>query len=140
MTQPHATAVAHGPRAVMIVGASGTGKSCLALELMALGAMLVADDKVILTNLGAEIQLSCPKVGKGLIEARGVGLLSVNCCDKAMLEFVVDLDKTVLKRLPIPETTEILGVNVPVISGGSVANLASIVWCLLKGGQILPTE
>ena len=40
----HGTTVARAGRAVLILGASGTGKSALALQMIALGARLVADD------------------------------------------------------------------------------------------------
>ena len=43
----HASAVALGPVGLLIMGASGSGKSSLALELMARGAKLVADDQVV---------------------------------------------------------------------------------------------
>jgi len=50
MMQLHATAVAFDQKAVVITGPSGAGKSSLALQMMAFGADLVADDQVILTS------------------------------------------------------------------------------------------
>ena len=44
MTQMHATTVALRGRGLLILGPSGSGKSTLALQLMAVGARLVADD------------------------------------------------------------------------------------------------
>ena len=44
----HASAVALDGRGALLLGASGAGKSGLALRLMALGARLVADDRVLL--------------------------------------------------------------------------------------------
>ena len=41
----HASCVAIQGRAVLIIGASGRGKSGLALQLMAFGAKLVSDDR-----------------------------------------------------------------------------------------------
>ena len=46
------------PRGVLILGPSGAGKSTLALRLMALGATLVADDRV---------EVSAAPEGAGLI-------------------------------------------------------------------------
>ena len=48
----HASCVARDGRAVLIRGASGSGKSGLALQLMALGAGLVADDRTRLWREG----------------------------------------------------------------------------------------
>ncbi len=45
-TQLHASAVAVDGRGCLITGASASGKSTLALEMIALGAELVADDRV----------------------------------------------------------------------------------------------
>ena len=44
--QIHASAVALDGRALLIVGPSGSGKSALALRMMAHGATLVSDDLV----------------------------------------------------------------------------------------------
>ena len=45
----HATCIAWQGRGVLIRGPSGSGKSALALGLMAHGAVLVADDRVKLS-------------------------------------------------------------------------------------------
>ena len=62
--------------ALLILGASGRGKSALALGLMAAGATLVADDR---THLHArrrrQLVASAPAAIAGLIEARGIGIL-----------------------------------------------------------------
>ena len=42
----HASCIAVHGRGVLILGPSGAGKSSLALQLMALGADLVADDMI----------------------------------------------------------------------------------------------
>ena len=140
MSAQHGSAVAREGVGVLIVGASGSGKSQLALELMALGAELVADDGVLLKNDAAGVSLCCPASIKGVIEARGVGLLSVNAIDQARLAIVVDMDKTVTQRLPAPKSIAILGVEVPLVHGKNCVGLSAVVWCLLGGGQILPSD
>lgn len=96
----HATCVALDGRGVLILGASGTGKSALGLELMAHGACLVADDRTILTRVGTDIIASCPPHIKGLIEVRGLGLLEANPLPQARICLIVDLDQVETERLP----------------------------------------
>lgn len=140
MTSTHATVVAYNGRGVMIIGKAGAGKSGLALQLMAYGADLVADDAVKLRNEKGKIIASCPPNIAGLIEARSVGILSVKSIEQVVLEFVVDLDKTVAKRLPVLETKTILGVDIALIAGENLPNISAIIWSLLKVGYILPSE
>ncbi|MFZ3585333.1 HPr kinase/phosphorylase [Loktanella sp. DJP18] len=88
MTGPdtvHATAVAIAGRGVLIRGRSGAGKSALALDLMAFGAVLIADDRVHLTRRGDRILATCPPVLSGLTEARGLGLLRATPADVTIL-------------------------------------------------------
>jgi HPr kinase/phosphorylase len=96
----HATAVAAHGRAVALIGRSGSGKSSLALEMMARGAALVADDRVILTPAGDEILCSCPEPLRGKIEARGVGILHAAYASDVPLGLVVDMDHAETDRLP----------------------------------------
>lgn len=49
----HASAVSLAGRGLLILGASGTGKSGLALEMMSRGAVLIADDRVRLVRAEA---------------------------------------------------------------------------------------
>jgi len=140
MSARHGSAVARNGRGVLILGESGAGKSCLVLELLAIGADLVADDAVIVQKSGPELVLGCPPNIAGMIEAHGVGLLSVNSIDQARLAFVVDLDKTANARLPPPETVSILGVDVPLIRGKNTPALSAVIWMILGDGQLLPVE
>jgi len=138
MTAQHGTAVSRNGNAVLILGGSGAGKSSLAIQLLAYGADLVADDALELDVVGGDLVLSCPASIKGMIEARGVGLLSVNSVEKAKLAIVVDLDKTAEARLPEPKTFLYSTVKVPLIYGKGHPDLAAVIWCRLGGGQILP--
>ncbi|OYU18056.1 MAG: serine kinase [Rhodobacteraceae bacterium PARR1] len=96
----HAGCVALNGRGLLILGASGAGKSALALSMMALGARLVADDRTILTVDGDALIATCPATLRGLIEARGIGILHAEALDAAPLVLAVDMDQTEAQRLP----------------------------------------
>lgn len=96
----HATTVALNGRAVLLVGRAGAGKSTTALSLMALGADLVADDQTILTSENGRLLASCPPPLRGLIEARGLGLLNAPMVDQAKVVLCADLDHLETERLP----------------------------------------
>ena len=136
----HGTAISRNGHAALLLGSAGAGKSSLALHLLALGADLVADDAVRATLSDDRVILSAAPRIKGMIEARGVGLLTVKAVDKATLAIVVDLDKTAHTRLPEPEEYSILGVKFPLIRGKNNPGLGAVIWCLLGDGQILPLD
>jgi len=73
--QHHATVVAWAGSGVMIIGKPGSGKTSLALHLMALGCDLVADDRTELYKQGDQLVARCPLAIQGQIEARGFGIL-----------------------------------------------------------------
>lgn len=110
----HATSVALGGRGLLIRGASGSGKSSLALALMALGADLVADDRTVLTRNGKAVQMSAPEAIRGMIEARGIGLLHARCTF-APLVAVLDLDLSESDRLPPIRKGNVLGLPFPLL-------------------------
>lgn len=63
---------------VLISGASGVGKSELALELISRNHRLVADDAPEFSRLGPEtIRGRCPEVLQDFLEVRGLGLLDI---------------------------------------------------------------
>jgi HPr kinase/phosphorylase len=131
----HASAVAVAGRGLLIVGASGAGKSGLALRLMSRGARLVADDRVLVARHGASLVASAPAALRGLIEARGVGLLRAEPIEAAALALVVDLDAPAAARLPHPREIAYLGVQIELISGHGVPNLEASLVQLLKFGR-----
>jgi HPr kinase/phosphorylase len=62
---------------VLLLGKSGIGKSELALELVASGHRLVADDLVqILQTSPRVVTGSCPELARHYLEIRGLGLLN----------------------------------------------------------------
>ena len=96
----HATTVAMRGRAVLLMGRAGAGKSATALSMIALGAVLVADDQTILTSHEGKLFASCPMPLRGLIEARGLGLLNAPAVDQAEVTLCADLDQEENERLP----------------------------------------
>ena len=99
----------------MIRGPSGSGKSALALQLIALGAELVADDLTRLERAGGRLCALAPPRLRGVIEARGVGLLRAPLCPRAELVLLVELDRTEPDRLPQDRATRLLGLEVETI-------------------------
>lgn len=121
----HGTAVAVAGWAVLLRGASGAGKSDLALRLitgrdrfpgLAGSPILVADDRlhVSLSATGHSLALKAPETIGGLLEVRGVGILRVPFVPEATLALVIELSAlNDVPRLPDIESTEILGIPVP---------------------------
>lgn len=98
---------------LLILGKPGAGKSELALELMAIGAGLVADDQTMLDRDGDKVFLRAPTTIRGLIEMRGVGILRAAPLESAWLLAIVDLDQQETSRLPERRFADVLGVRVP---------------------------
>lgn len=115
----HATCVALAARGVLILGASGAGKSALGLELMAYGAQLVADDQTIVTRRGDDIFATCPPQIFGMIEARGLGLLAAEAISEARIHLIVDLDCSETERLPPKRHRDLLGVPIDLVFGST---------------------
>lgn len=106
----HASCVAVDGRGLLILGASGSGKSSLALRLIALGAALVSDDVTLLRIAGDAVVATCPNPNlQGLIEARGVGLLRAPWVESAVVSLAIDMDRAERDRLPPFRTVTILG-------------------------------
>ncbi len=131
----HASAVAVADRAVLILGASGSGKSGLALEMMAQGARLVADDRVALARRGDAVIASPPPALRGMIEARGVGLLRADALDAAPLTLAADLDHAPAARMPHPREITLLGVEIELIFAKGVPTLAAALIQMLRCGR-----
>jgi len=112
---------------VLLTGASGVGKSELALELLSRGHRLVADDAPLLERREGRLWGRCPELLEGFLEVRGLGVLSVRALlgEGAVLaevpvELVVHLepaDAAAMARLPrlhpVRDEVELLGVILP---------------------------
>jgi len=110
-TQIHGSAVVVDGRGCLIIGASGSGKSALALGLMSHGAELVADDGILAVRRGDEIWIAAQPTLAAAIEVRYVGLLVTSLSEPVRLELVIDLDSEETERLPQQHVHEVLGVE-----------------------------
>jgi HPr kinase/phosphorylase len=118
----HASAVLVGARAVLIRGPSGSGKSRLARDLLqaaARGALrfarLVADDRVHARPVHGRLLVRPPQALAGLIEIRGLGVMTLPHEPVAVVGQVVDLADPEAQRLPQPaaRTATIEGIALP---------------------------
>jgi HPr kinase/phosphorylase len=110
MTTVHATCVAVDGTGVLLRGASGAGKSDLALRLIDAGAVLVSDDYTRLEALDGALMASAPETIRGLLEVRGLGVVRVPCQAAAPLGLIVDLvAPETVERLPEPEAEAVAG-------------------------------
>ena len=119
----HGTAVAIGEsgaqRGVLITGRSGSGKSDLALRLIDRGAVLVADDQVIVEaakgqKRGPLLMHAVPGF-EGRLEVRGLGIVRFASAGSAPLALWAELGTAAAERLPEEETRQLLGASIPLL-------------------------
>lgn len=115
---------------VLIVGQSGLGKSELALELLARGHRLIADDAVEFSRQDGRLTGRCPPLLQDFLEARSLGVLNIRkLFGRSRLQASAALDLVIALDLPAAATPsglerlsglrasrEILGLQVPEIS------------------------
>lgn len=133
-----ASAVAIGGRALLIEGPPGSGKSSLALALVDRGAGLIGDDAVTLTGAGPMLLASPPPNIAGLLELRGVGLVTLPVAPPAPVALILMLGGPPAERLPdrpLP-VRMIAGVAVPQLSfdPGTIAPAPRAEWALRTHG------
>ena len=131
----HASCVAYAGRGVLIRGASGRGKSALALRLMALGAELVADDRTELRLENGTVMARAPEAIRGMIEARFVGILAAKALECAPIHLVIDMNHVETDRLPPKRNTELLGQSLPLLYRVDADHFPAAVIQLLAYGR-----
>ena len=110
----HATCVAIGETAVLLRGPSGSGKSDLALRLIDQGAVLVADDQVLLDREEDRIMARPPETLAGLLEVRGLGILKFPYRAPAPVGVAIELvEPGEMERMPEAETLSLLDKTIP---------------------------
>lgn len=132
-----ATAVALDGRGLMILGAPGRGKSALALQIMAHGARLVADDGLwVAPGPDGALWLTRPLTAPPMIEARHVGLLRAGpVADRAPLVLAVDLDRAEPQRLPPRRMVSHGGITAELILGAGNPTLWAVLIHHLRAGR-----
>jgi hypothetical protein len=118
----HASAVSvgvdfDGPLAgALLSGPSGIGKSSVALALIAhcpfRRTALIADDAVLLENIGGRLVARMPETIKGLIEIRGFGPARVRSAPSTLLTGAFELAESP-PRLPEPRQRAFAGAGIP---------------------------
>lgn len=104
----NATSIVLDEAAVLLTGASGSGKSDLALRLIDAGAQLIADDVTELHapdgRLQARFPAAAPADLRGRIEVRGLGIMPVRFVTESKpLILVAELVAPgMIERLPMP--------------------------------------
>ena len=106
-----ATAIARQGHAVLLRGASGTGKSDLALRAICRPMQLpgetspepfqlVSDDQTVLSVADGAVLASSPDPICDLLEVRGIGIVEVPSAVGLPLAMVVDLTNSAIERMP----------------------------------------
>lgn len=115
----HGTALDFNGSVILLRGDSGSGKSDLALRLLAAGATLIGDDYVTIAVKNKRLQVTAAPELHGMLEVRGIGIVYVQqvaSMDSANeLECIIDLvARESVTRMPDKEeaTEVMLGVNV----------------------------
>lgn len=118
----HGTALIIGDRGVLIIGASGSGKSSLALALIdrfaAAGrfARLVGDDQLLVTGFDGRLVVRTPPAIAGLVEVFGLGPATIRFEPQAVIDFVVRLIPCeALPRMQAEGSESICGCALPAL-------------------------
>ncbi|MGB1234320.1 MAG: HPr kinase/phosphorylase [Planktomarina sp.] len=132
----HATAVAWQGRAALLLGPSGSGKSDIALQMMAYGCDLIGDDRVLVTVQESSLVATTPAPVSGKIEARGLGILHAPFVQSATLQFAVDLSRDDDARFPAITKHDVLQIPLHVYVKCRTTGLAAALFHLLRYGSV----
>ena len=131
----HATCIAVEGLGLLILGPSGSGKSSLALQMVGLGARLVADDRVDLVRRGDALFATCPAPLRGLIEARGLGILRADPLPEARVILIADLGRPPAARLPPRGTFHLHGCEIDLVGAEPNAHFSAALMQYLRHGR-----
>ena len=132
----HATSLVLGSFGILLCGASGSGKSSLALTLIERAqqsgrvGMLISDDQTIISTENGNLIASAPHEIAGAVEIRGAGLFEVPYQPQAEINLLVELltaDKA--PRYPTDEKRELVGLMLPVLTLPALAGDCDSLQC-----------
>ncbi len=116
MTLYHGSCMNWLNKGILITGASGSGKSDVCFRLIDKGAILIADDQVLLENKNKQLLASCPEALEGLLEVRGLGILKTLYQKQAKIDFQIELAPlNDIERLPQKTLNTFENIEIPVL-------------------------
>lgn len=136
----HASCVSIDGFGILIIGPSGSGKSAFALQLMALGADLVSDDRTTVSFQGSNLFANAPDTIKGMIEARFVGLLTCEFVESTVVSLVIDISLTEKDRLPLTRHYNLLGQSIPLLHKVEIDYFPAAILQIAKSGGLNQTD
>jgi HPr Serine kinase C-terminal domain len=122
----HATAVEIDGQAILLTGASASGKSDLALRLIDRGARLVGDDAVHCLEASGVLLVKGATSLSGRLEVRGVGIFEMDVADQSPLRLIVELGGDGVRHPESWPLRDIAGWSVPVLRLNGFAASAPI--------------
>ena len=127
---------------VLMLGASGIGKSECALDLIARGHNLISDDAIIIKRIGDKLQGTAPALTREHLEIRGLGIINVRDLfgaaaigkQRKQIDLCVELKKwnevEEIERLGLDAKKEIIfGAEIPkfILPVSSGRNLSTLI-------------
>lgn len=139
----HASAFAYQGAGCLLLGPSGSGKSRLLAEALLYGALLVADDQVLLEERSGTLWASAPPRLQGVMELRGFGLIRrEDALAGHAIHCVVMLGEKAPERLPEQHYAAFHGINLPALRLAPPVSVSGLLLYLraLQEGHALPTD
>lgn len=135
-TRLHATAIGIDGQAAVLIGPSGSGKSSLALQLIALGADLISDDQCEVFTRDDLLCVKRPATLPKAIEARGFGLIRAPMVDEGNVVLVIQMDKTSQARMPDEQYMQLLSHQIKMIPNSDSAHFPATILLYLQHGPV----
>jgi HPr kinase/phosphorylase len=129
----HASCISAHGKGLLILGPSGAGKSALALQMIALGATLIADDRCEIWAASGTLHARAPSAIAGLIEARGIGILRLPYGAQTQVVAAIDLAPPQPVRLPPKNSLTFAGISIDFLQYYPALHFPSALMCYLVG-------